>query len=413
MRKAAIIFLCFISLPFAAAGSSSSIVITEIMYDLPGTDPGREWVEVENTGAAAIDFSTWKLFEANINHKIAAVGSAELPAGGFAVIADSPEKYRADNPGFSGLLFDSAFSLGNEGEPIVLRDESGADIDSVSYLPAWGAAGDGNSLQKAASGSWVSAVPTPGSATAAAGNQPEPQPETTGPIADPDTTSTIAPNPVKNPEISTHSSQEEVNVSYEKPQFEITAGRPRIGFVGAPLLFEAKVTKSKGIEPGSGVRSVWSMGDGTEISGLFVSHAYEYPGDYIVVANTDSGGAHAVAKTNVHIVTPKLGISIYQGSVRISNLDRGEMNVGGFIVEDSKRRSILPRDTIIAPLSSIMLSSAEAGFGAPEGFIRIAAPSGKIFSQAPAPGEPVIALPADFDAAAFRSRFEELYKPNR
>lgn len=156
---------------FAAAlllfpvAASAQVIFSEIMYDAPepGGDTGREWVEIQNIGSVAVDISAWKLFEGDTNHKLViAQGNTVLPPLGFAIIADKPEKFLSEHVGFSGTLFDSAFSLNNSsGEKLVLKNASSSVMSEVSYLPSWGAKGDGNSVQYFADG-WSAAVPTPG-----------------------------------------------------------------------------------------------------------------------------------------------------------------------------------------------------------------------------------------------------------
>ena len=159
-----LIFTLLFFVPFLANGA---VVINEIMYDLPrdsGADKGREWIEVFNSGDEAVSLSGWKLFENKTNHKIKPIGENggfAIPPGGYAVIADKPEKFFADWPNFSGLVFDSYFSLKNSGEELVLKDAELNSVDSVVYSSGWGGKGDGNSLQWNG-GRWITAPPTPG-----------------------------------------------------------------------------------------------------------------------------------------------------------------------------------------------------------------------------------------------------------
>ncbi|HVY54968.1 MAG TPA: lamin tail domain-containing protein [Thermodesulfobacteriota bacterium] len=371
----------FASIPL---GVSAAAAITEIMYDAPGTDSGREWVEVQNTGSESVDLSTWRFVEGGVNHKISVIGESLLPAGGFAVIADNPDKFKIDNPGFSGLLFDSAFSLSNEGETISIDDDTGVSMDSVSYDPMIGAAGDGNTLQKTGTGEWIAAAVSVGSVTIATESAAPPAEEggsTDDQSGDSMGSDSGSSSSSGDSDTSAHSSQEVANTSYDAPQFEVTAGRPRIGFVGAPLSFEAKVKKSKDVAVGSGLRSVWTMGDGSLLIGQIVSHAYQYPGDYIVITNTDYGGFHAVAKVKVRIIEPSIALSLLPGRMLLSNQGKGEVNIGGFILEDSEKRFAFPQDTIILPLSSIEIPLDMVNIDSPKDFIRIANPSGKVIAQ--------------------------------
>lgn len=89
------------------------------------------------------------------------MGIAEVPPGAYAVIADNPAKFSADHPAYAGLLFDSAFSLSNDGEKLVLKNETLHTVDTVSYTGKK-AHGDGNSLQRTSDGKLVPGRPTPG-----------------------------------------------------------------------------------------------------------------------------------------------------------------------------------------------------------------------------------------------------------
>lgn len=336
--------LCF---PYIA---NAAVVISEVMYDASGTDTGREWVEVWNDSAEAIDLSTWKLFEANVAHKITAIGSVIVPAEGYAVIADSSDKFLVDNPGFSGLLFDSAFSLGNAGETISLKDSADVTTDTLTYDTSLGAAGDGNSLQKKIDGVWISALPTPGSATVAL--------ESSVVVEGQEGQDAATSESQNSSSYSAHSSQSVATVSYEEPELVVTLGRSRLGFVGVPLSFEAKIKSVKNMPVTAQSTYTWSMGDGTKQSGQFILHAYEFPGEYIVILNTSAGGANAVSKVLVKVVSPRISVKAEPEYIKIENLDSHELNLGSFTVETGGSKFSVPEDTIIAPKATLRISLA-------------------------------------------------------
>lgn len=182
MRGASIV--CLLLLP---AITSAQVVITEIMYDLEGGDSNREWVEVQNTGTEVVTFADWKLFENKTNHGITSISGETLSPGSYAIIADDAEKFKSDWPSYTGLLFDSAFSLNNTGEALLLRccGKEPTDRDSVSYLSEQGGAGDGSSLHRSGS-AFTSGKPSPGTgAVIAVAPLPPPLPSQTPPPAPP------------------------------------------------------------------------------------------------------------------------------------------------------------------------------------------------------------------------------------
>lgn len=140
----------------------AEIIITEIMYNLPGADTGREWVEITNLGGSSIDASRYKFFEANVNHVLTVInGNGVLQPGDSAIITNDSAKFKIDWSSYAGTLFDSSFSLSNTGESFALKDGTLVTLNSVSYNSSLGAAGDGTTLQWKGS-IFAPAVPTPG-----------------------------------------------------------------------------------------------------------------------------------------------------------------------------------------------------------------------------------------------------------
>lgn len=160
----------------------AQVVISEILYDADGTDTGREWIEIYNEGPD-VTFTDWKLRENDSNHGITALGSDTLPSGRYAVIVDNAEKFKADWPQFNGLLFDSAFSLKNTGETLVLRccAKSLEDKDTVTYSSDMGGA-QGVSLSRSGS-TFVPTDPTPGGPPGPQKESPEEVPAEPQPAA--------------------------------------------------------------------------------------------------------------------------------------------------------------------------------------------------------------------------------------
>jgi endonuclease YncB( thermonuclease family) len=149
------------SAPQKPAPQFYPLIINEIMYNPDGTDSGREWIEIYNSGSLAVDIADWKLSENETNHSLALkMGSSVIASGQYAVVADNSEKFLIDYPNFSGSLFDSAFSLNNNGETIAIKNGD-LKIDELTYLPTQGADGNGTSLQKFST-DWKEAPATPG-----------------------------------------------------------------------------------------------------------------------------------------------------------------------------------------------------------------------------------------------------------
>src|SRR4051812_30819529 len=71
----------------------ADIVISEIMYDFPGTEGSgdHDWIEVFNAGGSSVDLTGYRFFESNTNHTLKEVqGGVTLASGAYAVIANNP-----------------------------------------------------------------------------------------------------------------------------------------------------------------------------------------------------------------------------------------------------------------------------------------------------------------------------------
>ncbi len=140
----------------------ANLEITEIMYDLDGTDSNREWVEVKNISEETLDLSNWYLFSDNTKHTLIPQGESNLASGGYAVIVQNVLQFKNDWPNFSGLIFDSSWTgFNNSGEIISLKDAELNVVSPISYTSSLGGAGDGDSLQKI-NNNWIGSLPTPG-----------------------------------------------------------------------------------------------------------------------------------------------------------------------------------------------------------------------------------------------------------
>jgi len=339
--KKIIIILGLYLLPMT---SFANVIISEVMYDLDGTDGGREWIEVYNDTSEAIDLSTWKLVENDADHGISYVeGEAILYANSYAIIADKPDLFKIDYPSFSGSLFDSTFSLSNSGEDLALKNQYDEVIESASYSPDLGASGDGFSLQ-ISDGVFITGSPTPGEQNV---NEPE--------VVEEDTEEDIASE--DDIDESSHSAPVKLTNKKSPTILSVSAGRKRMASVHSKIKFSATDDATKGK-----VKFYWSYGDGHTGKGKEDEHVYKYPGTYNVILNAITNGDRAVSRTKVQVLEPELFIESEEDGVIIKNNSNSEVNIGEYIIEYKKQRFEIPIDTIISSKSSVRLSLEDLGF---------------------------------------------------
>lgn len=198
------------------------MIINEVMYDLPGSDTDREWIELYNDSPDPVTIiggsagEAWRIYD-GANHLLNATpaqGSMTILSGGFVIIAKNASGFLLDYPNFSGTIIQSSISLGNTEDAIGLRiGTNGSFFNEFSYQNALGATGDGNSLQRKPDGEWIASTPTPGYQNTNSTPAPSPTP-TPAPIPTPVPTPTLTPiktpspspkktsNPTSSPTIS-------------------------------------------------------------------------------------------------------------------------------------------------------------------------------------------------------------------
>ena len=161
-RKSLFLVLAYLLCAGAPHAALAAISITEIFYDAPDGDAGKEWVEITNTGSSAVTLSGLTFFEGGVNHKLTPLlGGEVLQPGASAVIVQNQKTFTAAWPHTTYQLFKSSFSLSNTGETIGIKNKALAFEDSATFGAGMGAAGDGNALMRVGA-SFAPSAPTPG-----------------------------------------------------------------------------------------------------------------------------------------------------------------------------------------------------------------------------------------------------------
>ncbi|MBU6310790.1 lamin tail domain-containing protein [Patescibacteria group bacterium] len=326
MRRHLLALGLLLFLPHAALAAFS---FTEIMYDPAGTDSKREWIEILNEGPP-VDISAFKLFEGGVNHGLTVErGPAVVPTGGYAIIADDATTFLAEYPNTSGTVLDSAFSLSNTGETLVLRT-SGVDVASVSYVNTVGGQNDGKSLAFVG-GVWVPQDPTPGVGTLSGGK----------------------------------GAQEEQVMSagggMVAPSLTVRVSASGGAIVGVPNTYSAQAFGVRG-EALEDVRYVWNFGNGATREGQTVLFAYTLPGTFDASVDVASAGISGTSRFTVVARAAEVVVSRANESfIELDNRSSAEVDVSLWRIVSGDRSFVLPPRTIIRSRATLAFPSEVTG----------------------------------------------------
>ncbi len=112
------------------------VIITEVLYDTPGTDADEEWIELFNPTKKDVDLTNWTIEDNVDTFKIL---SGIISGGEYFVVARVTAGFNAlygSNPDIEGL----SLYLGNSGDKLTLRDNANAVVDFVAWEeeePGW------------------------------------------------------------------------------------------------------------------------------------------------------------------------------------------------------------------------------------------------------------------------------------
>lgn len=381
MKKSAFLSLLFLFVPFAAFGS---VRVNEIAWMGTAISANNEWIELYNDDDVLVDLSGWTLFAEGVKKLSIPLSGTVAPKSFFLL-------ERTNDDTVSGVPADQIYTgaLGNGGETLVLKDKSGVEVQKIDASTGW-LAGDNvtkETMQWIGS-SWITAMATPRAKNTSLPdtNATEMKTSDTGKNASSSETASSSSHE-DTPALSAHLSPLPLSAFSNQQKFFISAGRDRIAPVDGVLPFEAYALDASG-KKAQGVSFVWSFGDGTTAKGAKVFHAYEYPGDYIVVLNAFSDeNASAVARTNMRVFSPEVALSIHneedRAIISLFNHSPHEMNIGGWKLRYGQTTYVFPEDTLVGPKKEIIFSSLIISIAIKDGNAgELLSPNDKLFASA-------------------------------
>ena len=320
----------------------ANIEITEIMYDLEGSDSKREWVEIYNGGEESVDLTDYR-FNDGSNHTL--VGdNLILPSMSYALLV-------SDISPVSGFVIDTVMSLNNSGDTISIINSEGEVVESETYTSDYGASGNGMSLQKE-NGIWIEKYPTPLEGVITKDGVEEVQEE------------------------------KEIYVPAIEKNIKTNIDVDERGVVGGLISFTARSYGLKDL-PLDNARHIWNFGDGNTTEGQKVFHTYEFPGTYVVTLITASNEYSDTKSTEVVMNEASVSISnADEERIEIKNSSNERLNLSSWIIKSNLINFILPKHTYILPNHTATFSSEVTGLSIKDlQKVELLYPNGKVAAE--------------------------------
>ncbi|WP_375757070.1 lamin tail domain-containing protein [Corallococcus exercitus] len=114
-----------------SSGGTGNVFINEVLINEPGSDVNGEFVELVNSGTAAVDLSGWTVSDSTgVRHTFAsgtsvAAGKAVVVFGGASGIPSGTTGAVAASTGTLGL--------GNSGDTVTLKNSAGTAVDTATF----------------------------------------------------------------------------------------------------------------------------------------------------------------------------------------------------------------------------------------------------------------------------------------
>lgn len=380
------LFFIFFALPIFYS-ASYALQITEVMYEPKQGTTGR-WFEVYNETGSSINLTLYKFYELTstssakgVNHNISTTTTTITPninPGEYVVIADDPTKFK-DVP---FKVFNSSFntSFANGGTFGLRLGAQGSIDPQIAYSVNMETKNTGRTISYV-DGNWVTSIATPGQPnqlytpnSTTVSTSTENQTSAPTPTTSTTTTTSSSTTSTTSSSIAASTTNDTVPVNFFSQNYTglgryYTLGDMKMWVpkemwvtVGADTEFLIKNIDSKSkIVP---AYTYWSFGDGAEGYGVTTTHRYYNAGEYVGFVESQSDTGYGIQKIDIHASYPNIVIrEVGDYHVLISNQDRQDIDIGGFILASNQGMFKLSRHLLVKANTDIKIDGRVLGFG--------------------------------------------------
>lgn len=326
--------------------AEAAVLINEVAWMGSADNPNDEWIELRNESTQSVDVTDWVLSD---GQNLDIVLDGTIPAGGYAVLERTDD---SSAPGSAFLIYTGALS--NEGRTLTLLRSNGTMEDRAAGGEGWENIGGDNETKETAqytNSGWTTGTPTPGRANVSyAPPSAEPKEDDDDDGSAKSSSRTVARS----------DSEEQLELVLPDVTLRLDLTAPTLAYVHEPLTFAVEPS-GIGDTLLASLDMTWNFGDLTTKSGRSVSHAYEYPGTYVVMVHAEYARQHATARHEITVVPVNFSLTTNKdGDLQIHNDAKYEVDLSGYSLR-GEETIVFPDNTILLPQSTLTIPKEKLG----------------------------------------------------
>lgn len=339
----------------SAKEAVAAVLINEVAWMGTSVSANHEWIELYNSGGAAVDISEWTLTD-GVNLVIPLSGT--IAPGAYAVLERTSDE---SAPGAAFLLYTGA--LVNTGATLTLRRSDGQIEDQVSGGENWQNLGGSNESKETAqytTQGWGTGTPTPGAANVL---------NTAGEVSSnedaDDATETKKPTSSSASGAASRQAQAKTVPLITPPTvLALTVKAQGVAYVNQAVAFTAEAS-GVGDTIIDSLKYSWNFGDMVTASGSKVVHAYQFPGTYIVTLRAQFARHNSSVRHEITVLPVTMTLATTPtGEVQIQNNAVYDVDISGYVIDLGGNRRIFPPDSLIMAKQTLTIpKSAARTFG--------------------------------------------------
>ncbi|MFM9028446.1 MAG: CotH kinase family protein, partial [Bacteroidota bacterium] len=119
---------------FTGSARTPDVIVSEFNYNSSSVSDAGDWIELKNNSTFPVDLTDWKLYDESDFHEFTIPVGTMIPAGGYLVIAQDPDRFTTIYPSVSNLTGPLGFGFSNNLDRIRLVNHTGSVITSFYYF---------------------------------------------------------------------------------------------------------------------------------------------------------------------------------------------------------------------------------------------------------------------------------------